>query len=391
MRIPLVSIFYLAFALLLFCGTNVLNSFKYYNIFGEKFLSPSALLFTLLFVTLWLKRRLYKSYFVYLFISLLMAAILVLMQYVINLRNLYVTFFLPIMICSCIDAMKDVLDREILKRIFYSFFIVECFIAVVERLTYHCFFPDLGYETYFNLGKTMFRSYALQGHPLSNAGLVLPMICFILVYQKKMKLKIFCFVMGVLAILCFNSRFVLILTLCAGGLYFAQFVFFQSYSKSKKTVVVAFITMFLYLFQCALQYGLGDRIVSMGVLDDSSAAARIDIFDIFQGCSLVDFLLPVEQGKLYFMMLNYTHSIVENAWIILMFRYGLIWVAVTVLIYAKLFAKAFKNESKKSIFFLVVPWLLNISSTNSLSNATMTISLIFIFQFIMGGSRADDS
>lgn len=391
MRIPLVYIFYLAFVLSLFCGTNVLNSFKYYSAFGEKFLSPSAILFTMLFVTLWLKGRIYKSYFVYLFISLLMAAVLVLMQYVINLKSLYVTFFLPIMACSCIEVMKDKLDKATLKKIFYSFFVVECVVAVVERLTYHCFFPELGYETYFNYGKTMFRSYALQGHPLSNASLVLTMICFILVYQKKLKLKILYFVMGVLAILCFNSRFVLILALSAGGLYFAQFIFFQSYSKSKKIVVVAFVVFFFYLFQWALQYGLGDRIISMGVLDESSAAARIDIFDVFQGCTLVDFLLPVEQGKLYFMMLNYTHSVIENAWIILMFRYGIIWVVVTLFMYAKLFVKVFKNVSKKNVFFLIVPWLLNISSTNSLSNATMSISLVFIFQFIMGDSQTDDT
>ena len=58
-------------------------------------------------------------------------------------------------------------------RIVKCFYLLECFIAIFERVTLTRIFPNLGFDTGFEEYSEGFRSYALLGHPLSNAAMVL--------------------------------------------------------------------------------------------------------------------------------------------------------------------------------------------------------------------------
>lgn len=389
MKISLSFLFCLAFfTSFFFNGVNVLNALGYYDKLGPNMLSPTVLLFSILAILLYINSFVVETVFVIMVgVLLLMAFFLFLFKFTIFPNCLYTTFFMPIIICYCIDSLKFKLDKKKLLFIFYSFFLIECFLAIFERIFFKCVFPNLGFETYFNLGNELFRSYALYGHPLSNSGMILVMSSFILIYQKNLNKKFFYYALGVVAILCFNSRFAFILDLSFGGVYFFRYVSFISKSEWDKIKLIFWGLIAVFLVQRLISSGLGDRMIAYGIYDESSAGARIEIFDIFKGYTFFDFLVPVSYGQFYSMMQNYTHGIIENAWIILMFRYGLIWMIITATIYVILFKKRFNHVKKTDLFFLLIPWLLNISSSNSIANASIAIGQLFLFQFIMEGEK----
>ena len=385
-KLSLTKIFYVAFFLsFFFHGANVLVFFKYYDVLGKDMLSPTIILFTILAVILRMRGYKMKDYlFEIMLVSFLMLLALFPFQNALGVKAVYSTFFSPIIVCFCIDVLANRLEKKILKRIFYSFFILECALAIFERVTYRCVFPVLPFETGFNLQRFMFRSYSLYGHPLSNSAIILTMTCFILIYQKNETIKFLCFMLGVVGILCFNSRFALILDLCFGMLYFARSYLFSFSSIRYQVFFISFIALFVFLIQMTLNMGFGDRIFELGIYDEGSASARLDVFEIFRGASIFDFVLPLDTYYYSSLMSNTEVTIIENPWIILMFRYGLIWLLITIFMYVLVFMRRFKYVKKEYLFFLLLPWLLQVSSSNSIANPSFAISQLFLFQFIMG-------
>ena len=102
--------------------------------------------------------------------------------------------------------------RNIWKTIFYvflSFYILECSLAIIERI-FSTNLPILrvgeslwkGIDT---AEDSSFRSEALLGHPLQNALIVISAMSFILVSKLSINWKFGLWGLGFLALLCFNT------------------------------------------------------------------------------------------------------------------------------------------------------------------------------------------
>ena len=106
-------------------------------------------------------------------------------------------------------------SQEILffRKMLIYFFCVECFVAILEAIMHVNIFPfAIGTEGYSLSDKEyeifgMFRSSALHGHPLSNALLLDVVMSFILVASDfSEKKKVMLYLLGMVALLCFNAR-----------------------------------------------------------------------------------------------------------------------------------------------------------------------------------------
>lgn len=89
--------------------------------------------------------------------------------------------------------------------------------AVIERILKVHLLGESGDDTISFMESYEFRSQALWGHPLSNAGLMTYLLVFILQDDEfSVKKKNILWGIGMLALLCFNSRMSIV---CSAVLY----------------------------------------------------------------------------------------------------------------------------------------------------------------------------
>ena len=76
--------------------------------------------------------------------------------------------------------------------------------------------------------------------------------------------------------------------------------------------------------------------------------------------------------------------IIENPWLLLLFRYGLVVLVLAIFSYVVTFAKIFKGCGYYKSLFIIIPWLIQASSSNGLAGSgtalTNFITLVFIFK-----------
>lgn len=391
-----IFLFYLASFALLFLGPNVLYSLGYYNF---SFLSKFNLSFLLFFAAFLLqidgtifKERIELCLFVYMVALSVMTYLLVGETYM--HESLTAVIFPPLFLIL-LKKVDRCINWKNLSNMVYIFFIINSTMAIVEYVRGAIFFPTLpGEKELFFWG--YFRSMALKGHPLANSGITCLIMMFVMLYCKSNVKKSLLILLGFLAILCFNSRF----TLVVSSLMFALFVVYEVFVRKVRfrwkffylITVVGLICLTVYLFSM----GWGSRLVEYGLVGDDSSMVRVEILNIFN-YGWTNFLIGVPPNDVKCILTSIGfRGIIENCWILLMLRYGIPFLLIAIVLYTVLFRKVLLGMNRWEASFVVIPWLAYTSSSNSIATGGMGICtlmlLIFIFKkqtsiFVKRGSN----
>lgn len=282
--------------------------------------------------------------------------------------------------------VNELRTRNIWKTIFYvflSFYILECSLAIIERI-FSTNLPILrvgeslwkGIDT---AEDSSFRSEALLGHPLQNALIVISAMSFILVSKLSINWKFGLWGLGFLALLCFNTRFAIVFSVLLMGIYLFNEYGSAFTNREKKKIfeyVVVGIFASIVLF---FVIGLGDRLLNMGLMDESSASVRFSLFDIFIGIDFKSLLMPMDLVKFESLMSYRDIRVIENFWIIFLFNYGAIFLGIIVVVHFFVLRVLYKNYSMFSIVFTAFTFFVTASTNNSLVTSWHMLAYYFFF------------
>lgn len=272
------------------------------------------------------------------------------------------------------------------KSIILFFFIVECSLAILERIVGINIFPFTGigsntlYDHFYNIDSE-FRSTSLQNHPLQNALCITVILAYILCSNFNIKAKILFFLLGYTALLCFNTRSSII----AWGVLFIVYFFkeFKSLKNRQRVTLLLFVVLgCLVLAALILNSGFGDRLLAMGIYDENSASQRVTVFNIFNKYSLKEFIFGVNREDIQ-KMLDYVNvGILENYWLSILFSHGIIILIAITILYYKLFKRLFKRYSTFNKVFIIGSFILISSTNNSLVTPGAYMVLFILCSYI---------
>ena len=299
-----------------------------------------------------------------------------------GIKALSITVLCPPLIFAAlprIDKHSTVWAKFI--YIYKTFFLVECLISITERMVHRNLLNFSKILTDNIGGAEGFRSYGMVGHPLQNALVVSTMMTFFLV--SKEKYKYWYWGTGFLAVLCFEARSSIVANLLILGAYILYLNFDRGrnfYQKLKMNLLLVSLT--LIGGGAAISLGLGSRLMNRGLVDDSSAQVRLDIWKIFDRYSLSDFLFGLDFESVELIMVSMKLSATENFWIDYLFRFGIIFIGFMLFLYYNLCKELYKGYPKHKIWFTTSTFILIASTNNSLSAYWLPL-FIFLFSIVL--------
>ena len=213
-----------------------------------------------------------------------------------------------------------------------------------------------------------FRSSALHGHPLSNALLVITIMSFILVDPQFVYIKkILLFVIGFIALLCFNTRSSIIIATIIFVLHFTIIIFTSRRNLLMKSIYV----LSVYIAVTSISYlmyisGMGGRLIERELMDNS-ANTRMEIVETYWDIPLWDMIWGIGNQQMLWLAeqkVNGGHA--ENYWVLFAASFGLILFLPTVFLFYKLYKKYFAKTNYWTTFITAGTFLVVSSTNNSL-------------------------
>lgn len=388
------KIYYFAIILLLFLGINVLAKIGIFVEFDsapmwQKIL-PSAYLIIPISIYALLTCKSVTSYkcechLLFLFLFMLFSLYIKGSAGYIGVINCNV-FPVALSIVTCFYLSTKSLSRcKVLYKIVIVFYLIECMLSVFERIFEINIFPFLGSGTASILSYSSFmdgfRSTALQNHPLQNSLCVSILMAFILCSNIKIKKKLSLFFLGYLAILCFNTRGSIVLW----GVFFIIYLLFnlKKYKgNSRLTLIFVTVVGVLAMIYLILNYGLADRLIKNGLLDESSAGQRLQLFDVFNFLSWNDWLFGISSIKQQRVLDFVNVGIIENPWLVIAFSHGIIVLTMMIFLYFRLFKRLFKEYKLFDKLFICFTFLIIASTNNSLVTPGAYLPLFLLCSYL---------
>ena len=271
-----------------------------------------------------------------------------------DMKMMTTGFILPIFLFNYLKNFKDIKFKLIAQKGIVVFYCVVCGLALVERLL-----SVIILARNIEASEDGFRSWALCGHPLANALLISIAMSFILLSDMKRKLELF--FLGMVALLCFNTRSSMMYWAAAAVMYYFLFA----------GIIVSVLM---------LSFGFGNRIITMGAYDESSAAVRVAIFDIFNYYPLSDFQFgyPAKDIQMIQYRSGIYGMIIENYWLLFLLRFGYIFTSILSALMLTFMWKNLKGRKLFDIFYILAAFLMVSSTNNSLSTPNNGILLFFV-------------
>jgi hypothetical protein len=274
--------------------------------------------------------------------------------------------------------------KTIVIILFYAY-LLDTSLAIFERLIGHNVFGWQGEEDAISFsvseqGATDFRSTSIYGHPLSNVLMVSTAMAFLLVSKLKITLKLLLWVIGFLSILCFNSRSGIVGNILFLVVFLIHTFFLNRHMNSSLkvkllwSVFVVLIVVYILVFN----YGLGGRLLEMGLFDENSSMVRINAWDILDYYDIEQFLFShsLEEN----MALRYSAGLyrLENFWLNYMLSCGLIFLLIYSFLYFFVYKFFLRNYSLFNKCYVSFAFLSIASTSNSLDS-----NFLFLFYFIL--------
>ena len=288
-----------------------------------------------------------------------------------DMKMMTTGFILPIFLSNYLKNFKDIKFKLIAQKGIVVFYCVVCGLALVERLL-----SVVILARNIEASEDGFRSWALCGHPLSNALLISIAMSFILLSDMKRKLELF--FLGMVALLCFNTRSSMMYWAAAAVLYYFYLV--KSHNKLSKKYFGYLVFAGIAVSVLMLSFGFGNRIITMGAYDESSAAVRVAIFDIFNYYPLSDFKFgyPAKDIQMIQYRSGIYGMIIENYWLLFLLRFGYIFTSILSVLMLTFMWKNLKGRKLFDIFYILAAFLMVSSTNNSLSTPNNGILLFFV-------------
>lgn len=295
----------------------------------------------------------------------------------VDMKMMMAGFVSPILIYQFFNSYKYDIYILRAKKFLIAFYIIECGLAIFERLIGTNIFVNV------NAGYDGFRSYSLIGHPLQNALCVSIMMSFILFSDLKYKLELF--FLGMVAILCFNTRSTMVFWGVASIIYMFYLIF--THNKQYKKFAWYVIFAGIVLTYLMIRYDFGSRLLEMGLYDESSASVRIRIFEIFNFYSLSDFILgmPSYQIEKILYRAGIDELIIENYWLMFILRFGIIFTIALFICMLSFLMKMLEDRPSFEKWFIILSFLLISSTNNSMSipnNGILSCFVLCYFSFL---------
>lgn len=253
---------------------------------------------------------------------------------------------------------KATKEELVLSRVFFvSFIAANCLAMIYERSVMKViFWDDTEYGTYrdFIEDLTMFRASGFTGHPVLGGFLLSIELAFIQLSQLKDKWKYAFTILVFFALLCTNSRLNIVLSALV-SLYLFKDALFSKRNRLLKILLIG--GAFYFFYDLITTTDFGGRLMNMDTgKDDSSTMARFEVF------SFTDYL-NLEQliwGDLD--LVNHLMTMMglvglENGYIILILKYGLILGGVLIFFLVSYQWKAldvYQKQEKIILFCLFV-------------------------------------
>ena len=288
-----------------------------------------------------------------------------------DMKMMTTGFILPIFLSNYLKNFKDIKFKLIAQKGIVVFYCVVCGLALVERLL-----SVVILARNIEASEDGFRSWALCGHPLSNALLISIAMSFILLSDMKRKLELF--FLGMVALLCFNTRSSMMYWAAAAVLYYFYLV--KSHNKLSKKYFYYLMFAGVAVTVLMVCFGFGNRIITMGAYDESSAAVRVAIFDIFNYYPLSDFKFgyPAKDIQMIQYRSGIYGMIIENYWLLFLLRFGYIFTSILSALMLTFMWKNLKGRKLFDIFYILAAFLMVSSTNNSLSTPNNGILLFFV-------------
>ena len=265
------------------------------------------------------------------------------------------------------------------RKLIIAFFVIECSLAIIERIIGYNLFPFVLQQD-FQVEDSLFRSSALYGHALSNALIVCIIWSFILFSNMQLEKKMKYVALGFLALLCFNTRFAIVASLLLFVVYICYYFKSVKNVKIKRRFILYIVSIGIVSIFIFFAFGWGGRLLEMGLYDISSASVRTDLFKIFNYFDISNFLfgIPAEEVQFIKEYSGIGSLIIENYWLIYLFRFGLYFLIILTFLYILVFKRMLEGYNRFitisiSFFFVLVS-----SSNNSLDTGDPYIAIFFL-------------
>ncbi len=294
--------------------------------------------------------------------------------------NLLNCLILPIFISFILNGSNSVTLKRV-RSLLFTFFVINCILAITERILQFNIFPLLGTEGDEEVVDNVFRSTAIQNHPLNNALFTSIIMSFILVDKQLSPLKKYGLLfLGYSGFLCYNTRSSIVLWGVILALHFI-FVLFsgdKKFRKIKPWLIIAFVVVVISFYLLLFVYGWGNRLVQLDFSDDPSTYQRLKLIRLISSLNISDFLIGISATDADKLFLRFDLEHVENYWILYIIRYGIIFTVILIVLYARLFKRLFNGYLRRSLYFISVVFLLLSSTNNSLAYNSQALSLMII-------------
>jgi len=261
--------------------------------------------------------------------------------------------------------------------IIFFFFIGESGLAIFERLRGANLFgwtSEIVY-TIEDYGLEEYRSTSFWGHPLSNAQIVSTIMTFILLSPLRIKYKMSLWLMGYLAILCFNTRSSMIGNALLLVAYLSYTTFRSGVALSSKLGVIAVGIIVSGLgYYLVFSAGWGGRLTNNELMDGSTMT-RFDVWNLLDFLKGNVFWFGVDEDTfaLYKSMAGLYAT--ENFLIDWFFKFGVPFICIYIYLYVKLIKRLYVNYDKMSIMFTGGSFLMLSFTCNSLSTSFVPMAI----------------
>ena len=298
----------------------------------------------------------------------------------------------PIMLCAYWQITRNGvvppafvgLWRKFFNYVIVFFFVITL-IAFYERISGHMVFgwKDTTMTMAFS-GSSDFRSYSIMGHSLYNALVVTTFMSFILVSPLKARIKLFLWLIGYASILCFNTRSSIVGNALLMAAYIAYLIVIDRTMKASSKRSIVFFALIVvaigaYMFFTA---GLGGRLMEYGLFDESSAAVRINLWDMFDYVDYKKMMWGMTLDEINIIKYKAEIGIIENFWINILFSFGTVFFIPYVLLYIILVVRLYKGWNWFNACFSAGAFVLIASTNNSLSSCFFAL-FFFMLCIIM--------
>jgi hypothetical protein len=296
--------------------------------------------------------------------------------------------FIPFMFCLMFPK-KDIYFRDKCYKTLLYFFVANSLLAIIERLLLVKLFPveydQEGSIDYDIIGRisydsVYFRSNALMGSPLTNSLCLTAILVFILMIKNEIlnyQRKLLLFMVGMVAIVCFNTRTSMILW----PILFVVATVYSSYQERSGLAffsrIAIIIISAMLLIVTVLFYNIGDRLFRLDLMDHS-ANVRLDVIEMLLSMNITEvfFSFGMKGMDVRNTMYNSGVKIIENPWILYFCQIGGIGLIMVVMGYYKIFSKIVRGYSKFITSFIFLSFLLLGSTNNGLKETAMSVFVV---------------